>query len=350
MPKRHGGISRSLRNEGDREGSVIELFINISLLSLLLATAIGIVLSRDLLAVVMLTGIYGFLSASFFVLMDAVDVAFTEAAVGSGISPLLMLLTIALVGRYEAVPAANKALPALILVVITGALLIMGTLDMPAFGDANAPAHTHVAPRYIEVSGEEIGIPNIVTSVLASYRGFDTFGEVLVIFTAGVGVLSLLTLRPLPANPSVDGAHGHRVLRIVSKILIPPILIFALYVQFHGDYGPGGGFQAGVIFAAAIILYTMFFGVDLARRVVSSSVLRILAATGALLYGSVGVVSMLNGGNFLDYSVLAESATAGQHIGIIVIELGVGITVAAVMMLIFYCFVSQVRPAPEGEK
>ncbi len=306
---------------------------------MLLATALAIVLSRDLIATVALTGIYGFLSASFFVSMDAVDVAFTEAAVGSGISPLLMLLTLAIVGRYEA--QRRKAPLALLLVLVTGALLIVGTLDMPAFGDPGAPAHQHVAPRYIEQSGAEIGIPNIVTSVLASYRAFDTLGEVAVIFTAGIGVLSLLSLGTPRSGSTSTRAHHHKVLRVVSKILIPPILIFGLYVQFHGEYSPGGGFQAGVIFAAAFILYTMFFGVDLAQKVVGLAALRILAAAGLLLYGSVGVVSLLSGGNFLDYSVLADDPIVGQHIGIIVIELGVGITVASVMVLIFFCFVSQ---------
>ncbi|MFT4998292.1 MAG: multicomponent Na+:H+ antiporter subunit B [Flavobacteriales bacterium] len=321
-------------------GEVIELLLDISLLSMLVVTALAIAYSRDLVAVVMLTGVYGFLSASFFVLMDAVDVAFTEAAVGSGISPLLMLLTLALVGRHEAC-ARSRSLPALILVGITGFLLIYGTLGLPSFGDANSPAQMHVAPRYISESAAEIGIPNVVTSVLASYRGFDTFGEVVVVFTAAIGVMSLLSTGALPILPKAEGAHNHKVLRIVSKILIPPIMIFGLYVQFHGDYGPGGGFQAGVIFAAAIILYTMFFGVDFARRVVDVPVLRFLAAFGALLYGSVGISSMLLGGNFLDYSVLAGNPITGQHIGIIVIELGVGITVAAVMVLIFYSFVSQ---------
>ncbi|WP_295873097.1 DUF4040 domain-containing protein [uncultured Zhongshania sp.] len=328
----------------------MEFFINISLLSLLLVTTLGIILSRDLLAVIMLSGIYGFLSASFFVLMDAVDVAFTEAAVGSGISPLLMLLTVALVGRNEK-HESGKSIPALVLVTITGALLIIGTLSMPEFGSATAPAQTHVGPHYIEKSGSEIGIPNIVTSVLASYRGFDTFGEVAVVFTAGIGVLSLLMLKSSTVQkPVVTSAHKHKVLRIVSKILIPPILLFALYVQFHGDYGPGGGFQAGVIFAAAIILYTMFFGVDIAQQVVSFAVLRVLAAFGVLLYGSVGLVSMLNGGDFLDYSALAENPITGQHIGIIVIELGVGITVAAIMVMIFYCFASQVNDTGEADQ
>ncbi|WP_226968334.1 Na(+)/H(+) antiporter subunit B [Zhongshania antarctica] len=324
--------------------------MDLALLSMLFATAIGIVLSRDLIAVVMLTGIYGFLSASFFVLMDAVDVAFTEAAVGAGISPLLMLLTLAMVGRKEQASRSRNFF-AFILVTITGALLIIATFGMPEFGSATAPAHTHVAPRYIEQSGAEIGIPNMVTSVLASYRGFDTFGEVAVIFTAGIGVLSLLMLKPAPSQaPLSNGARHHTVLRIVSKILIPPILLFALYVQFHGDYGPGGGFQAGVIFAAGIILYTMFFGVDVAQQVVSSALLRVLAAFGVLLYGSVGLVSMLNGGEFLNYSVLAENPITGQHIGILVIELGVGITVAAVMVMIFYCFAGQQNKQVEAEE
>ncbi len=308
---------------------------------MLIATAIGIAISRDLLSVVMLSSIYGLLSANFFVTMDAVDVAFTEAAVGAGISPLLMFATIAIVGRYEKLPH-RRVLSALLLVMITGALLIVATLDMPAFGAADAPVQQHVAPRYIQQSGEEIGIPNIVTSVLASYRGFDTFGEVVVVFTAGIGVLSLLMLAEgksaKPVAEHLLKASHHKILRIVSKALVAPILLFALYVQFHGDYGPGGGFQAGVIFAAAIIVYAMLFGLDAARQAINQTVVRVMAALGVLIYGSVGLVSMLNGGNFLDYSVLASDPLHGQHIGIIIIELGVGITVAAVMVLIYFSF------------
>ncbi|MEE2653310.1 MULTISPECIES: Na(+)/H(+) antiporter subunit B [Spongiibacter] len=311
-----------------------------SLLSMLIATAIGIAVNRDLLSVVMLSSIYGLLSANFFVTMDAVDVAFTEAAVGAGISPLLMFTTMAIVGRYEKLPH-RWSLSALVLVSITGALLLVATMDMPAFGAPDAPAQQHVAPRYIEQSGQEVGIPNIVTSVLATYRGFDTFGEVTVIFTAGVGVLSLLMVgdrATKPLSSHLLKASQHKILRIVSKVLIAPILLFALYVQFHGDYGPGGGFQAGVIFAAAIIVYTMLFGLDSARQVIDQAWVRVMAAVGVLLYGAVGVVSMVNGGNFLDYDVLAKDPLHGQHYGIIVIELGVGITVAAVMVLIYFSF------------
>jgi len=299
---------------------------------------------RDLFAVVMMLGIFGLLSASFFVAMDAVDVAFTEAAVGAGIATLLMLTAVTLTVRSED-SERHKPMWALVVVIITGGLLIYGTLDMPYFGSSQAPVHQHVAPRYINDSMQETGLPNIVTSVLASYRGFDTLGEVVVIFTAGMGVLALLRqgrrsgFDQIMADSIFYLMHErHLILRVVTKLLLPFILLFALYVQFHGDFGPGGGFQAGVIFAAAIILYAMVFGLQTARRVVNRTFVRLLAAVGVLLYGGVGVVSMLNGGNFLDYNFLAGDPVAGQHLGILLVELGVGFTVTSVMVIIFFNF------------
>ena len=168
--------------------------VNIVLLGLLAITAVAAIRLHDLFAVVMMFGIYSLLAAAVFVVLDAVDVAFTEAAVGVGISTILMLATLGLVGRWERRPAHRPFLP-LLVVVVTGAALIYGTLDMPHFGDPDAPVHHHVAPRYLEKSPDEIGIPNVVTGVLASYRGYDTLGELTVIFTAGVGVLALLGIR-----------------------------------------------------------------------------------------------------------------------------------------------------------
>jgi multicomponent Na+:H+ antiporter subunit B len=133
------------------------------------------------------------------------------------------------------------------------------------------------------------------------------------------------------------------VLRALSKLLIPLIMLFALYVQFHGDYGPGGGFQAGVIFGAAIILYTLMFGLEAARKAFPPRVLEILVAFGLLLYGGVGIVAILKGGNFLDYDVLSHEPVHGQHLGILLVELGVGITVAAVMATIFFLFAGRGR-------
>ncbi len=316
---------------------------------------------KDLLAVAMLSGIYGLLSASFFVTMDAVDVAFTEASVGAGISTLLMLTTIAIVGRFE---RSQRHKPSLALAVtfFTGVLLIYGTLDMPYFGSPNAPANQHVAPQYLndtvlgqDKSVNQVGVPNVVTAVLASYRGFDTFGEVAVIFTAGIGVLALLAVVRRPEEDAKIAAinesmhQKNLILRIVIKVLIPFILLFALYVQFHGDYGPGGGFQAGVIFAAAFILYAMLFGLSTARRVINQTLIQILAAIGVLIYGSVGLVSILNGRNFLDYNALSSDSIAGQHLGILVIELGVGITVTSVMVIIFFNFAGRLENREANE-
>ncbi len=130
----------------------------------------------------------------------------------------------------------------------------------------------------------------------------------------------------------------HLVLRVIARILIPMIMLFALYVQFHGDYGPGGGFQAGVIFAASFILYGLIYGVDRLRDVIHPGLLRSLAAFGVLLYAGVGVAGMLNGSEFLNYNVLATDPVAGQHLGILLIEAGVGITVASTMVILFYAF------------
>lgn len=131
------------------------------------------------------------------------------------------------------------------------------------------------------------------------------------------------------------------VLRVCAKLLIPMIMVFALYVQFHGDFGPGGGFQAGVIFASAFILYALIFGIDVGMEVLKPSVRRFLLSAGLLLYAGVGVVGMLLGGRYLNYSVLADDPVAGQHLGILLTELGVGITVAAAMITIFYVFANQ---------
>ncbi len=128
------------------------------------------------------------------------------------------------------------------------------------------------------------------------------------------------------------------VLKVIAKLLIPFILLFGFYVQMHGDYGPGGGFQAGVITAAAFILYAIIFGVGTARRVAPIVALVSIACLGVLLYAGVGVANLIYGGRFLEYGVLAHEAAHGNHIGILIIEIGVGMAVAAVMMIIFFSF------------
>ena len=141
----------------------------------------------------------------------------------------------------------------------------------------------------------------------------------------------------------------HLVLRITAKILFAPILLFALYVQFHGDYGPGGGFQAGLIFASALILQGLLFDIAATRRFLSDATLARGAALGVLLYAGTGAASLLLGGNFLDYDLLLPSPVAGQHLGIILVEAGVGITVASVVVLTFRAFADRLPCIGEEE-
>jgi multicomponent Na+:H+ antiporter subunit B len=163
----------------------------ILVLALLACTAVTIVRTRSLLAAIMLTGIYSFLGASWMLLLDAPDVAFTEAAVGAGVATILGLATCALIGLEADERPRSPVLP-LAVVLLTGGALVYGTFDMPHYGVPDAPPHLYPDPTYVERTPEEIGIPNVVTAVLASYRGYDTMGETMVIFTAGVGVMLIL--------------------------------------------------------------------------------------------------------------------------------------------------------------
>lgn len=172
----------------------MEIVLTHALLALLAVTAVAVIRLRNLFGVVMLGGIYSLLSAGAYMAMDAADVAFTEAAVGAGISTVLALGALSLVGDTEQKPFHTPILP-LIVVLITGAALVYGTLDMPPFGDPANPIHHHVADYYLERVEEDIHIPNTVAAVLASYRGYDTMGETTVVFTAAAGVLVLLSGR-----------------------------------------------------------------------------------------------------------------------------------------------------------
>nr|WP_205596530.1 DUF4040 domain-containing protein [Wenzhouxiangella sp. XN201] len=169
--------------------------IDIALLFLLVVVAVAVVRMRDLFASVMLFAIYSLLSAGLFAVLDAGDVALTEAAVGAGISTLLVLAVLTVARRDETIVPGNNW-PALIVVVVTGAALIWATLDLPEFGAPDNPVHTHVAPYYIEQAYPDMGVPNMVAAVLASYRSIDTIGEAFVILTAGLAVWALLSVRP----------------------------------------------------------------------------------------------------------------------------------------------------------
>lgn len=317
-------------------------FLGIFTLTLVAIAAVATVQSRNLFVASIWFGIFSLLMASNFFILDAADVALTEAAVGAGVSTVLFLGALALTGDRETYTTKLEWIAFAVLIVL-GLVLFVVSFDQPVLGDPNAPVHLHVAPYYLEETPRLINIPNVVTAILASFRGYDTLGEVIVIFTAGIGVVSVLSFRPkrkqaLTSKALGEGIRGvqhHSILRVVGKLIIPLLMLFGLVVQFHGKYTPGGGFSAGALFAAAVMLYGILEGADRSSRAMPQAVMLRLAALGATIYTGVGIASMLMGGHFLDYNLLSSNPLTGQYMGILLVEFGVGLTVTTVLVMIF---------------
>jgi len=388
------------------------VLIDTVLLLLVTITAIAIIEVRNLYTSAMLTSVYSLLMALVWVNMHSMDVAFTEAAVGGGISTILLIGTLVHTAREEKPLKVRVHWKAAVVTALTGAALIYGTFDMPRFGDPKAPIHHFRVPEMMaqtvgfvngtkgkqappegfdarayrsfngavtsvpddpkdtawretsvlaqhgiivpEVLGShpqhaEAGhhlhppddfnghVPNSVTSLLAAYRGYDTMFETTVIFTAGVSLIMLLR-RPRREGQTQKSAPllDQAILRVVSKMSIPFILLFGLYVITHGELGPGGGFQGGVVIACAFILYALIFGRPALYRVLPPPVIDMLTGLGVLVYSGTGAACLLLGGKFLDYSMLdTVSPGEGEALGMTLVEYGVGITVSMVMLNIF---------------
>ncbi len=318
------------------------------LLTLLVIVAVAIVQAQNLFVAVMLTSIFSLLMAANFFVLDAADVALTEAAVGAGVTTMIFLSALSLTAQEERYVSRGRLIAVAVVIVTTG-LLLYATIDTPNLGDPNAPVHQHVAPFYLDNTYELMGFPNVVTAVLSSFRGYDTLGEVFVVFAACIGVLFVLDARkgegPMYSQREHAGLRHHMIPQVVGRLLAPFILLFGLYTQFHGEYGPGGGFQAGAIVAAGIILYALLEGEQAALRAVPRGFLLALVVGGASLFGGVGVLCMLLGGAFLDYSVLLPEPVFSRQIGIIAIELGVGMAVCGALLSIFHAFAARTQLA-----
>jgi multicomponent Na+:H+ antiporter subunit B len=350
----------------------VALAVDVALLAMLVVLVIAIARTRSLLAAILLMGLYSLVVAVWFVALDAPDVAFTEAAVGAGVSTLILLGAILLTrGETERSNWRRALFPGLA-ALATGVLLAWAALDLPQFGDPASPANAYVGRLYVQAAEAETGAHNTVTAVLASYRALDTLGEAVVIFVGGIGVALMLGFgeRALTEDSippaGTDGEH-HVQLRVAGKLLIPIIALFAFYVQFHGDLGPGGGFQAGVLLAVAVILHALVFGLHDTMIAIRPGLVRRAAALGVLLYAAVGFAAIANGGNFLDHDRLFSSAAEqmipsgllgdpggahhwGQYFGIFLVELGVLLTVAATMVTIFYGFAGRAADAGRGKQ
>jgi multicomponent Na+:H+ antiporter subunit B len=262
-----------------------------------------------------------------------------------------------------------------IIVCLTGALLLYGTAEFPDWGDPTSPASTHLSNDYIEKAVEQTQVPNLVTAVLADYRGFDTMFETAVIFCAGLACFILLrdfgekkerfyrhtptgvilhvknSTKTLPVGKEFehmdkDWVPPDLIIKTVCRILIPFIQIYAMYVVAHGDFSPGGGFQGGVIFGSSLILLAISYDLKTLLNRVKEKVLGIYAAVGVLIYVGIAVLCMFMGGNFLDYSALAPLVFDPHHVralGMLGVEIGVGVAVTAVMAIIYINIVSEGR-------
>ena len=266
---------------------------------------------------------------------------------------------------------------ALLVVILSGGLLLYATKDFPPWGDPNSPAARHVSPRYIEKSLEETRVPNVVTSILADYRGYDTMFETTVIFCAGVACFMLLRkfevgetdayYRHIPTGITIHIKGGKQIpesskefekidtiwtpydliITTVSRFLVPFIQLFALYVIAHGHHSPGGGFQGGVILGASIIVVAISFNLRTAVKRFGEKIDGIMSALGVFIYSGIGALCALLGTQFLNYKALAKvlpvSKTMARSHGILGVEIGVAIAVMAVMVCIYNNLASEGR-------
>jgi multicomponent Na+:H+ antiporter subunit B len=266
---------------------------------------------------------------------------------------------------------------ALLIVALCGGVLLYATMDFPAWGDPASPASIHVSPRYLEKALTETAVPNVVTAVLADYRGYDTMFETSVIFCAGVACFVLLRVfgksrqdryyRHVPTGIVIhiqdrsqieekpdeferidaEWTPYDLIIKTLCRFLVPFIQLFALYVIAHGHHSPGGGFQGGVILGASIILLAISFNLRSAVTRVPEKVNALLSTAGVLIYAGTGAVCVAFGANFLDYAglsgILPGGAVEARSYGIFAVEIGVGIAVMGVMIAIYSLLASEGR-------
>ncbi|MBC2721955.1 DUF4040 domain-containing protein [Desulfosporosinus sp.] len=335
--------------------------IDVAIPLFLVVCGIAVLLVKDLMSSIMIFSVYSLLIAIEWVRLNAIDVAITEAAVGAGISTVLFMI---ILSRTKSVEECKKSIsiPALLVAVGVAGVLLYGTVDLPNLRDPNIAPSTHVSPYYLENAYKQTGQENAVAAILASYRGYDTLGETTVVATAAFCLILLLRgrrhtnkdlkkyevtginkctvkgvgIKPTKTNPPGSEQDKDIIKKTVTKFLMPFIQLFGLYVIVHGELGPGGGFQGGVVLGVSIIVYSLVFGFKEAQQRMSVKAKDLLVSSGVLLYGGIGVLALFLGGNYLQYNVLLPDPKFASIIGILGIEIGVGITVAAVMITLFY--------------
>ena len=308
---------------------------------------------RDLMSAVIVFGAYSFLMCLIWTGMGGVDVAFTEAAVGAGVSTVFFIAVLFNTTRqiqFNPLDLSSKLLAAG-LCIATGLLLFLGISDLPMWGDATSPVNTHVSKYYIEEAYNQTKVPNLVTAVLADYRGFDTMFETCVVFIALLGIFMLLKKDNDTQSPEEieDNAKSDNlIIRVASRFMVPFIQLFGLYVVAHGHYSPGGGFQGGVILGSSLILVAMSYSMDKAKKLLSIKKMILFAVIGVLIFATWGLIPVLLGHAFLDYSAWATiipglSKKMARSYSMLAVEIGVALTVMCGMYGIYMSLVSNGR-------
>ena len=307
------------------EAELLQFIILVSLL-----TVIFFICSKNILAASLINSAFSLFTVTMYLVLDAPDVAMTEAAVGI----LASIFSIYAIRAVYAPPYTftETFKPLLFIISIALAvLLIYASSDLPEFGEQFTISQQRTAAYYLANTSHEINIPSIVAAILASYRGYDTLLETLVILIGGLSVL-LVT-----EKPKIQKEKPDLLIEKLTRFIIPLILIFGLYIQFHGEISPGGGFQAGAIMATGFILYSMAFGDSILLKILTLNKLKNIAISGFGIYLITGLCGLFGKLEFLNYNVFSNNNAIAQKIGITIVELGVGITVFATMLLIYFC-------------
>ncbi|WP_408005876.1 DUF4040 domain-containing protein [Rickettsia hoogstraalii] len=320
---------------------------------LLILISIKIIFAKDLLNAVIAASIFSLLIGVSYLIMDAPDVAMTEAALGACLSTCVYLnLLRKLPPDLKNIERTNIILASLICLLFVVTLAYMG-LELPNYGDDNAPIHMHSSKYYLENTSRDIGVPSFVAAILASYRGYDTLGETSVILIAGIAVLLVFSkkLEKVEVDSRFRGndinnmndtvLKAYPIIKYITSFIIPYIILYSIYIQLNGESSPGGGFQAGVIFASSLIAYDLVYGNRKLSRYFPPNVLICIAVLGVAIYAIVGTISLFFNDNYLNYYSLTNfinDKLLAQHIAIVIVEIGIGLTVAAIMYLIYNVF------------
>ena len=321
------------------------LSIELVLLVLVVVLAFISLWIRDLISAVVVFGAYSFLMCLIWTGMGAVDVAFTEAAVGAGVSTVFFIAILFNTTRrikFNPLDLTSKIFAGVICSVV-GYLLFVGISDLPFWGNADAPVNSVVSKYYVEEAYNDTKVPNLVTAVLADYRGFDTMFETCVVFIAMLGIFALLK-RDDEADYTID-QKDNLIIRVSARFMVPFIQLFGLYVIAHGHHSPGGGFQGGVILGASLILLAMAYNMSFVQKFLNIKHMLSLAAIGVLIFAGWGLVPVFKGANFLDYSAWASLLPAtGEKMArshsMLAVEIGVALTVMCGMYGIYMSLVS----------